>query len=121
MSKDGNNTELDEKWQANKVVKIATYNFLHARFIHKRNMQHKLFVMPQFNLPYMIRALFKDSISSFWSVWTLWPFEKWVPNLRLVLESSTSEEHLKLGIKLSTSFGEFKQWGAFETGYQTFN
>ncbi len=27
MSKDGNNTELDEKCQANKVVKIATYIF----------------------------------------------------------------------------------------------
>lgn len=75
--------------------------------------------MPQFNLPYMIRALFKDSISSF-GAYEHWPFEKWVPNFWLVLESPNIEQ-LKLGIKLLTSFGEFKHWGACENGYQTFD
>jgi hypothetical protein len=109
-----------KKWHPNKVVKIATSLFCMWGLFTRENMQHKIVVMPQFNLPYMIRALFNHSISSF-GVSEHWPFEKWVPNFLLVLESSSIEEHLKLGIKLLTSFREFKHWGAFETGCQTFD
>jgi len=69
MSKDGNNTELDEKWHANKVVNIVSYlSFFCMWGLFTREIcDIKLLSCPNLQLAIYDSSalLFKDSISRF--------------------------------------------------------